>query len=170
MNDPPMGTTKREAVLDAALELFEERTFYGTAMPLVAARAGVGAGTIYRHFESKEVLANELFRFWKDGLTDFTLAHPTAFAFLETHRHQPYLDADSRAIALALDSQIERFIRRHQRTGDLRSGDPAELIALVLGAFVGLVRAAGDGRIRLTRRRLRAAAPRVWHLIGPPMR
>lgn len=186
-----MGTTKRDAVLDAALELFEERTFYGTAMPLVAARAGVGAGTIYRYFESKEVLANELFRFWKGelaltlgpaaaaasaaegfelywgGLTDFALSQPTAFAFLETHRHQPYLDADSRAIANGLDKEIEDFIRRHQRAGDLRSGDPAELIALVLGAFVGLVRAAQDGRIRLTRRRLLAAEPRAWLLISP---
>jgi len=183
-------TTKRDAVLDAALELFEERTFHGAAMPLVAKRAGVGAGTIYRYFESKEVLVNELFRFWKatlagalapatrastaaegfelywTALTDFALTHPTAFAFLETHRHQSYLDAESRSVALGLDAQIESFLRRHQRKGSLRSGDPAELVALVLGSFVGLVRAAQDGRIRLSRRRLLAARERAWLLIA----
>ena len=186
-----VSTNKRAAVLDAALELFEERTFHGAAMPLVAERAGVGAGTIYRYFESKEVLVNELFRFWKGelaqalapaaaaataaegfdlywtALTDFVLAHPTAFAFLETHRHHPYLDTESRAVALGIDAQIEAFVRHHQRTGSLRPGDPPELVALVLGAFVGLVRAAQDGRVRLSRRHLLAARQRAWLLIAP---
>src|SRR5689334_15289154 len=53
---------KREAILAAALELFVERGFYGTAVPEIAERAGVGAGTIYRYFESKETLVNELYR------------------------------------------------------------------------------------------------------------
>lgn len=186
-----MSATKRGAVLDAALELFEERTFHGAAVPLVAERAGVGAGTIYRYFESKEVLVNELFRSWKAelaavlapaaeaadavegfdlywrALVDFTLAHPAAFAFLEMHRHQPYLDEASRAVTADLDVRIEAFIRRHQRQGALRPGDPAELVALVLGAFVGLVRAGRDGRIELSRRRLLAAGRRVWLLIAP---
>jgi len=43
---------KRETILAAALELFVERGFYGTAVPEIAERAGVGAGTIYRYFES----------------------------------------------------------------------------------------------------------------------
>ena len=55
------GADKREAILQAALELFAERGFHGTSVPSVAERAGVGAGTIYRHFESKEALALEAF-------------------------------------------------------------------------------------------------------------
>ena len=53
---------KREAILAAALDLFNERSFNGTPMPLVAERAGVGAGTIYRYFESKEALGNVVYR------------------------------------------------------------------------------------------------------------
>ena len=53
---------KREAIMAAALELFVERGFYGTAVPEIAERAGVGAGTIYRYFESKEALVNALYR------------------------------------------------------------------------------------------------------------
>lgn len=188
---PTATIDKRAAILDAALALFEERTFHGTAMPLVAERAGVGAGTIYRYFASKEALVNELFRTWKTalaealagaaehddaragfdaywrGLTDFALTNPVAFAFLETHRHQPYLDDESRVLSAAIDAGIERFIRRHQRGGALRRGDAAEMIALVLGAFVGLVRAAADGRVELSRRRLLAAGPSVWRLLAP---
>lgn len=47
---------KREAILAAALDLFAERTFEGTPVPLIAERAGVATGTIYRYFESKETL------------------------------------------------------------------------------------------------------------------
>src|SRR5215510_13871781 len=53
---------KREAILAAALELFVERGFFGTAVPEIADRAGVGAGTIYRYFESKEALVNAIYR------------------------------------------------------------------------------------------------------------
>jgi AcrR family transcriptional regulator len=37
---------KYEAILQAALELFAEYTYDGTAMPLVAERAGVGAAIV----------------------------------------------------------------------------------------------------------------------------
>src|SRR6185503_418939 len=56
------ATDKREAIMTAALELFVERGFFGTAVPEIADKAGVGAGTIYRYFESKEALVNELYR------------------------------------------------------------------------------------------------------------
>ena len=60
---------KREAILAAATELFVERGFHGTTVPEIAERAGVGAGTIYRHFASKEAVVNELFRLHKQALT-----------------------------------------------------------------------------------------------------
>src|SRR5690242_11648471 len=56
------GGDKREAIMTAALALFVERGFFGTAVPEIADRAGVGAGTIYRYFESKEALVNAIYR------------------------------------------------------------------------------------------------------------
>src|SRR5215510_1707077 len=53
---------KREAIMNAALELFVERGFFGTIVPEIADRAGVGAGTIYRYFDSKEALVNAIYR------------------------------------------------------------------------------------------------------------
>ena len=49
----------REAIVVAARELFAER---GPATPMddIAARAGVGVGTVYRHFPTKEALLTEL--------------------------------------------------------------------------------------------------------------
>ena len=42
-------TDKREAILQAALDLFGEYGFHGTAVPQIAEKAGVGAGTTPRH-------------------------------------------------------------------------------------------------------------------------
>ena len=62
---PPAGPERREAILDAALHSFVDRGFHGTAMPEIARRAGIPAGTIYHSFASKEELVNALFRTWK---------------------------------------------------------------------------------------------------------
>ena len=47
---------KRERILRAATELFAEREFHRVLMEDVAARAGVGKGTLYRYFETKDDL------------------------------------------------------------------------------------------------------------------
>ena len=53
---------KRDEIVRAALELIAEHGFHAAPMAAIAERAGVGAGTIYRYFENKDVLINELFR------------------------------------------------------------------------------------------------------------
>src|SRR5262245_35017049 len=66
----PRTGGKREDILDAALELFSERGFHGTAIPDIAAAAGIAPASIYRHFASKEALVNELYRRCKQALLD----------------------------------------------------------------------------------------------------
>ncbi|HXC93667.1 MAG TPA: helix-turn-helix domain-containing protein, partial [Geobacteraceae bacterium] len=53
---------KRDEIICAALEMIAENGFHGAPMAMIAEQAGVGAGTIYRYFENKDVLINELFR------------------------------------------------------------------------------------------------------------
>lgn len=52
---------KREEIVRAALELIAEHGFHGSPMSLVAERAGVAAGTIYRYFENKDALIRETY-------------------------------------------------------------------------------------------------------------
>jgi len=51
---------KRKKILAAAEVLLAERGFYGLSMKALADSAGVAAGTIYRYFENKEDLINQL--------------------------------------------------------------------------------------------------------------
>lgn len=47
---------RSEAILDVAVQVFADRGFAAADVQEIADKAGVGKGTIYRHFESKERL------------------------------------------------------------------------------------------------------------------
>lgn len=106
---------KREAVIRAALELVGEHGFHGAPMALIAERAGVAAGTIYRFFDGKDTLMKEIHRsleaqilaavtagypagqpvperFLHIGrrLVDYFLASHLEFRFLEQFHNSPY--------------------------------------------------------------------------------
>ena len=55
-------TPTRERLLRAAQELIEEGGYGPASVVAIADRAGVAAGTLYRHFSSKEELFVEVFR------------------------------------------------------------------------------------------------------------
>jgi AcrR family transcriptional regulator len=59
---------KRRDIMQAALELIAERGFHRAPMAEIAEKAGVAAGTIYRYFESKDVLITELHRELEDKI------------------------------------------------------------------------------------------------------
>ncbi len=55
-------TSKHEEIFKTALELIAERGFHGVSMSLIAEKADVGTGTIYRYFKSKDDLITALHR------------------------------------------------------------------------------------------------------------
>jgi AcrR family transcriptional regulator len=48
--------SKRQAILDRAIEAFAESGYRGADVQVIADGAGVGKGTVYRYFQSKEEL------------------------------------------------------------------------------------------------------------------
>ncbi len=180
---------KRQQVLDAALKLFAERGFHGATVPDIADTAGVGAGTVYRHFESKEALVNALFQHWKAEygrhlMTDlpsgntrqafraiwrkmgaFAVEHPQVLAFLELHHHGTYLDERSRELERSILLPLKLFVEAAQQQGDLKQGSPEILMAVAYGAFNGLVRAANHALLELTPAALDEAEQLVWEAI-----
>lgn len=106
---------KREAILQATLELVAEHGFHDAPCSLIAERAGVAAGTIYRYFENKDVLITELYQeletkintalldgydldkpfrerflYLVAGLLRFFIASPMEFKYIEQFHHSPY--------------------------------------------------------------------------------
>ncbi len=106
---------KRDEIVLAALEIIAENGFHGAPMAMIAERAGVGAGTIYRYFENKDVLIREIYaglesQVWAalkeqypeerplreqflhicTHLISYFLAFPLEFRFIEQFHNSPY--------------------------------------------------------------------------------
>ncbi len=58
--------SKRERILLAAVEKFLEKDFYQVTVVEIAEQAGVGKGTVYEYFPSKEDLFKECFSYCAD--------------------------------------------------------------------------------------------------------
>lgn len=193
----PLVDDKRRRILDAALETFSARGYHGTSVPEVADAAGVGVGTLYRYFEDKNALVNELYRDAKlrlrsallDGLpaldpyrldqaqpwfaelwrrlAAFARAEPAAFRFLEMQDHVEYLDAESREIELSL---LAPLWQAGKRLRDRAGGPPVDVaIALLWGAFVGLIKANRLGYLQLDERKLEQAGAAAWRMVAPAL-
>ena len=65
---------KRTQILIAAESVLAERGFYAFSMQNLADTAGVAAGTLYRYFDSKEALMNELQKFIREQSANIILA------------------------------------------------------------------------------------------------
>lgn len=189
----PAIADKQEAILAAALELFAERGFHGTAVPEIAERAGVGAGTIYRYFENKESIVNALFQRWKTALgaalvdefpfdgapraqihhfvtrtIAFAKKHPMALKFLEAHHHAPYLDAKSHMIEAQVLKPAQAFFEHHDRTKATRKVPPEVLFAVAWGSLYTLIRFHWEGRAELTPKAIEALEECIWDAIRRP--
>jgi len=68
----------------------------------------------------------------------------------------------------AVSLQAVEYVRRGQAAGAIRDGDPALLIALAFGAFVGLVKEADQGHFALDEAALDAGEAAVWGLLARP--
>lgn len=186
-----LNDDKREAILQAALALFSDRGFHGVAVPEIAKRAGVGAGTIYRHFESKEAIVNALYRRWKgslsaslmgefpftkparaqvehvvDRLFEFAKKHPQALKFLEAHHHAPYLDVQSKALEERLTQPVRAFFEQHGRV--TRKAQPELLFGILWGGVMGVVRASWEGYLALDHVVTDQTKEALWHALRRP--
>ena len=140
-----MMTDKRTDILNATLELISEHGFHGTPMSKIADEAGVGAGTIYRYFDSKETLINELFLdvkhdisqamlagFSPDGRTEdifrqvwlntfnYCVQNPYKMVFLEQYHNSPFQTPESEAATLELLAPIVSVFQAAVENGEIK--------------------------------------------------
>ena len=93
---------KREAILEAMLEVVAERGFQGASMAVIAERAGASAGVMYHHFASEEQIISALYQRLKALLRD---------SFFRGY--SPEIGAKQAFLLLA--ANVYEFARLHQR-------------------------------------------------------
>ena len=159
----PTADLTRQRLVRAALELFTARGYDASTTAEIARKAGVAEGTIYRHFESKQHLLNELYRGaarWAVRLVReaagaggnpseklSSLAHALVqgairdravvqLFFLE--RHGSLLETESKDAAQEFRVGVEALVAQGKAAGVVRPG-AVEVWAAVWLAVVSLV-------------------------------
>lgn len=158
------GEATRQRLHRAGLDLYTTVGFRGTTTPMIAERAGVAEGTIYRHFTGKEHLLNEIYRGaqrWATkqiremetektlkpadrlirfarALSDAAERDPAVVRMLFYPGNDPHLDEKSRESARELSEALQQVVAMGKSDGIVRAG-PAELWASVWYALVEFV-------------------------------
>lgn len=129
-----------ERIVATARDVFFE---HGVEAPLddVVKRAGVGAGTLYRHFPSREVLVEAVFRSEIEEVAEqaYALSRELSAqdALLEWFRELVRFNTDRAGLAAALkaaidqDSETFRYCRQKLRDAARALLEPAQAVGAV---------------------------------------
>lgn len=111
----------RAALLDAARELFADSA--DVAMSQIARRAGVGQGTLYRHFPNRGALAGEILDEYIVRFEALALAEaddPDAFFILLRSLFDGVVDLYGLAVLARHEAEADTHLKRNrERIGEL---------------------------------------------------
>jgi AcrR family transcriptional regulator len=184
-------TTKRAAILEATLALIAQHGFHGTAMSMVADKAGVGAGTIYRCFDNKEDLITQLYleikhekgrallagysedlslreRFrtlWLNML-HYYMDHPRELAFLEQFDNSPYMVPEVKEAFSEYYEPLIRFFQYAFQEGVFKKMPLAMLATFTLEVAVSLAKHHASGELTLDDEAKELAMSATWDALS----
>ena len=178
--------SKRDAILDAMLEIVVERGFHDAPMSLVAQRSGASAGVIYHYFASKEAIIQALYErirvLKRESLLEgfspeqdpresfiqacvnaytFYRKHKREMRFYEQYTHAGFTCAPETAPA---DERAEAFFRRFssRSAGGVLKEWPADVVNEMTLNLV--IRLAGQKR-KISEALLREIADSMWQVV-----
>jgi AcrR family transcriptional regulator len=165
---------RREAILAAAREIFQQQGYSRASMAQISNKSGVAHGTVYLYFKSKLAIADALCESYLEEVVNLLLKVITppvdADVIRQTvHNVLAYAEVNADIIRLLdlrtnlgmeytqpqadlkLQSVLRRAFRDGMKRGEIREYDPAVLAELVGGLIewitkVSFVRASCDAR------------------------
>lgn len=181
---------KRDDILKSTINLISQNGFHGTPMSMIAEEAGVGAGTIYRYFDSKEDLINELYLevkreisqammegFTLDASTEesfkrvwfntyrYCMQNPQKMIYLEQFQNSPYLTLETEAATQEFMAPIFSAIQAVVETGEIKAM-PFEIMSIfVHDVTVALAKRHISGALVMDQANLELAAQACWDAV-----
>ncbi len=182
--------SKREDILQATLRMVARQGMHDTPMTHIAKEAGVGMGTIYNYFPSKEALITELYlqvkkdeadymvqnaaprqsvrqaflHFWKNIL-HFFIVNPQAFTFVEQVYFLPLIKDEDKKKGAMYFADLLRVYEEGQRQEIIKEGDITQLIYFTHGALASLAKFHILGDISLDEDAMQRAVEAAWDAI-----
>lgn len=182
--------TKRAKILKATRDLIYEQGLQSVSMSQIAKQAGVGMGTIYNYFESKEVLVNTLYRELKAEMSTFVLQNylpeepiierfmqlfchiarygrdnPQAFQLVEQLSHSPYIRFSLKESDFGLVGQMKQLFVEAAEQRMLKPLPFSVIGTLTYGASAALVRGHIAGKFVLDDELIKMAAEACWDMV-----
>jgi TetR/AcrR family transcriptional regulator, repressor of fatR-cypB operon len=187
----PTADLTRQRLVRAALELFTTQGYGDTTTAQIARKAGVAEGTIYRHFQSKQHLLNELYRgaarwavkfvreadvapaepreklrLLADALVRGAAREPAAARIFFLERHAGLLDPSSREAAEEFRVGLEALIAQGKAAATVRPG-AVDVWAAVWLAVVGLaIERVCAGEWKADQQAVELVAAAAWEAIA----
>jgi len=128
MTEAKESPTKRAAILEAALDLIAAGGFHASPTAKIAERAGVGIGSIYRYFSSKEDLIQALFTYLAEKsrqaiMQDLDARAPIKDQFIHLMKNTFQYLIDNRKVTAFLEQYFNSpFGFTHRRDAILNQG------------------------------------------------
>jgi TetR/AcrR family transcriptional regulator, multidrug resistance operon repressor len=186
-------TDKKLAIFESTLALIRENGFHGTPMSQIAKKAGVAAGTIYHHFDSKDTLILELYDYVVDQLLHsmlqadaeqmdyqerffnffishclFYIEHPNALFFMEQFVNSPYNNRPAVQDNERVQGSFKHLLRYGVDHHYLKPFDARIVGSLVLGCIVSAAKIHLCRKISLGQSELQQIAQMVWDGLKNP--
>ena len=185
------SSSKRSAILDAALELIAARGFHNTPVSKIAEVSGVSAGIIYHYFDSKDELIQELYaevkldmmrsmtygydtgdsyrdrfdRFWVNAIRH-VLSHPDQSNFLEQYETSAYVEPALPAGVMNEVDKIMGFYSDGVADGVLKDLPTPVLLGMSTGVAASLLKQHLSGTLILDDELSAVAADACWDAIS----
>jgi AcrR family transcriptional regulator len=182
----------RDRLVRAALELFTTKGYHASTTPLIAARAEVAEGTIYRHFTSKEHLLNEIYRAGVRLFSRYVKEAPPDQSCRERLRHVAHawrdlaardpalvglvfgggftglLDEQSSSLHRELRASLEHVIASGKAAGEVRAGAVETWTDIWLHLITLAMQRVASQRWRPDESAVRHVIDGAWDAIGAP--
>lgn len=187
----PLGKIKKhDKITQVSLELIAERGFHGVPMSMIANKAGVGAGTIYRYFKSKDLLIKELhrnleekirsvlyegydlekplkerFQYLIRQLLRYFIKNPLHFRYMEQYFNSPYGISLRRDRLLGKSGNHDILInifKQGKKQKMLKELPDAVLFSVALGPLISLIRDHTIGLVKLDEQLINKVTDACW--------
>jgi len=183
--------SKRDDILDATLDLVVEQGLAAFSFSKLFQRAGVGAGTVYNYFESKDALLEALFadvssrmdkgvlKHWSRdaslpaqfdtllrGFALYVVENPREVSFIETCSRTPSIPRKLRERVTPAQKAGLQLISEGQAAGLIRPMAPHLAMAIASGLIASVVGASGSGKYDFGQAELDTVIDASWRALA----